>query len=151
MSCDPASLVGASAGVPDLSIRPMADEDLRDAANVQQVAFGREPLAPDEKPSDPRTRGGGGVIARSGGVAVAAGVWTSVIDGASELVGIATAEPWRRRGLAGAVTASLAREAFAAGASLCVLSPGDEGALRVYERAGFRRIATMLHWSDEGS
>src|SRR5207248_9183396 len=28
MSCDPASLVGASAGVPDLSIRPMADEDL---------------------------------------------------------------------------------------------------------------------------
>ena len=49
------------------------------AANLQQVAFGQEPLAPDEKPSDPSVRGGGGVIARSGGVAVAAGAWTSVI------------------------------------------------------------------------
>jgi predicted GNAT family acetyltransferase len=88
------------------------------------------------------------VIARSGSQAVAAGVWTRVIYGVSELAGIATAEPWRRRGLAGAITATLARDAFTAGASLCVLSPGDEGALRVYERAGFRRMATMLHWSD---
>jgi ribosomal protein S18 acetylase RimI-like enzyme len=151
MSCDPRSLVDATADVPDLSVRPMTADDLRDGANLQQIAFGQQPLAPDEKPSDPRSRGGGGVIARSGAEPLAAGVWTAVIDGVSELAGIATAEPWRRRGLAGAVTAELAREAFAAGASLCVLSPGDEGALRVYERAGFRRIATMLHWSDESS
>jgi hypothetical protein len=32
---------------------------------------------------------------------------------------------------------------------LCVLSPGDQTAMRVYERAGFTRVATMLHWSDE--
>jgi hypothetical protein len=30
-----------------------------------------------------------------------------------------------------------------------VLSPGDETAMRVYERAGFSRVATMLHWSDD--
>jgi hypothetical protein len=29
-----------------------------------------------------------------------------------------------------------------------VLSPGDETALRVYARAGFHRVATMLHYSD---
>ena len=69
----------------------------------------------------------------------------------SEFAGIAPAERWRRRGLAGAVTAALAREAFAGGASLCVLSPGNETAIGVYESAGFRRIATMLHWSDEGA
>src|SRR5919204_512336 len=38
--------------------------------------------------------------------------------------------------------------AFAAGARLCVLSPGGETAQRVYARAGFRRAATMLYWSD---
>ena len=69
-------------------------------------------------------------------------------DGVSEIVGVATAEAWRRRGLAGAVTAAAARGAFAAGAELCLLTPGDEGALRVYARAGFRRVARMLHWSD---
>ena len=149
MACDLESLRDASADVPDLTIRALADRDLRDATNVQHVGFGQEPLGPDEEAFDPRARGGGGVIARAGSEPVAAGHWTAVIDGMSELVGIATAEPWRRRGLAGAVTAVLAREAFAAGASLCVLSPGDETALRVYERAGFRRIATILHWSDE--
>jgi predicted GNAT family acetyltransferase len=88
------------------------------------------------------------VLARVDGEPVAAAAWTPVIDTTSEIVGVATAEAWRRRGLAGAVTAAAARAAFAAGASLCVLSPGDETAQRVYERAGFRRVATMLHWSD---
>ena len=148
MSCELGSLRDATADVLDLTISPMGDGDLREAANLQRVAFGQDPLDPSEDPPDPRVRGGGGVIARSGSEAVATGVRTSVIDGVSELAGIATAERWRRRGLAGAVTAALAREAFATGAFLCVLSPGDETALRVYERAGFRRIATMLHWSD---
>ena len=66
----------------------------------------------------------------------------------SEIVGVATAESWRGRGLAGTVTAAAARAAFSAGASLCILSPGGEIAQRVYARAGFRRAATMLHWSE---
>lgn len=151
MACGPEEVADVAADVPDLSLEATADGDLRDASAVQRQAFGQPPLAPSEAPYDPRSRGGGGVIARSGAEAVSAGVWTAVIDGVSEVAGIGTAEPWRRRGLAGAVTAAAARQAFAAGASLCVISPGDEGALRVYERAGFRRIATMLHWSDEGS
>ena len=90
------------------------------------------------------------MLARIGGEPVSVAAWTPVMDGYSEIVGVATAEKWRRRGLAGLVTAAAARAAFDAGASTCVLSPGDETALRVYARAGFHRIATMLHHSDPG-
>ena len=82
------------------------------------------------------------------GVPAAAASWSAVVAGVSEVAGVATAEPFRRRGLAGVVTAAAARAAFVAGAERCVLSPGDDTAQRVYARAGFRRAATMLHWSD---
>jgi predicted GNAT family acetyltransferase len=88
------------------------------------------------------------VLARVAGEAVAAAGWTDVVDGISEIAGVATAEPWRGHGLAGLVTAAATRGAFAAGAELCILSPGSETAQRVYERAGFRRVATMLNWAD---
>jgi ribosomal protein S18 acetylase RimI-like enzyme len=149
MGCTPGTLVHAGADVPELTISPVGDADLWDVKNVQRPAFGQPPVAPDEDPGDPRARGGGSVLARSAGEPVAAATWTAVIDGVSEVAGVATAERWRRRGLAGAVTAAAAREAFEAGAELCVISPGGDEAQRVYERAGFRRIATMLHWSDD--
>jgi ribosomal protein S18 acetylase RimI-like enzyme len=149
MGCTPARLVEAGADLPDLTIRPVGDADLWDVKNVQRPAFGQPRIPPDDDPGDPRLRGGGSVLARSAGDPVAAATWTAVIDGVSEVAGVATVERWRRRGLAGAVTAAAAREAFAAGAELCVISPGGEEAQRVYERAGFRRMATMLHWSDD--
>jgi ribosomal protein S18 acetylase RimI-like enzyme len=127
------------------TLEPVDEANLRDFSNIQRVAFGGEPLAEGESPSRPR---GGAVLARIGGEAVSAGQWTPVVDGSSEIVGIATAEPWRSRGLAGLVTAAASRAAFEAGASTCVLSPGNETAQRVYARAGFHRVATMLHYSD---
>jgi ribosomal protein S18 acetylase RimI-like enzyme len=148
MSCRPEQLVSADADVPALTVAPIADGDLRETYNLQRVAFGEAPLPDGDEPRDPRRRGGGAVLARSNGEAVAAASWTAVRDETSEIVGVATAAAWRRRGLAGAVTAAAAREAFAAGASLCVLSPGDDTAQRVYARAGFGRVATILHWSD---
>ena len=118
-------------------------------------ARGREPPASsararfdDRGASADRPRGGGGaVVARIDGPAVAAAGWTPVVHGVSEIVGVATAEAAPRR-LAGVVTAAAARGAFAAGAALCVLSPGDDAAQRVYARAGFALAATILHWSD---
>jgi ribosomal protein S18 acetylase RimI-like enzyme len=146
MACTPEDLRSADANVPALTLGVAENAAaVRAAANIQRVAFGGEPLKPDEQP---RRGSGGLVLARSRSTPVAAADWTAVADGISEIVGVATAEAWRRRGLGGAVTAAAARGAFAAGASVCILSPGDEGALRVYTRAGFRRIATMLHWSD---
>jgi ribosomal protein S18 acetylase RimI-like enzyme len=129
------------------TVTTVGDADLREAANIQRVAFGGTPHAESDTPTPPN---GGLVLARIDGEAVSAAQWTPVVDGYSEIVGVATAEAWRRRGLAGLVTAAASSAAFEAGASTCVLSPGDETALRVYARAGFRPVATMLHYSDPG-
>jgi predicted GNAT family acetyltransferase len=148
MACTPADLRAAEADVAHLSIAPVGDGDARDCASLQRVAFGGEPVSEDEEVRDPRPTGGGAVLTRARGKPVSAASWTRSVDGFTEIVGVATAEPWRGRGLAGAVTHAAAAAAFAAGADVCVLSPGDEIAQRVYARAGFRRVATMLHWSD---
>jgi hypothetical protein len=150
MACTADELVDATADVEGLVVAAVRDADLRETSDLQRVAFGMEPLPADAPPSSfARPRGGGAALARAGdGTPVAVAVWTRVIGGCSEVAGVATAEPWRRRGLAGVVTAAAARAAFIAGARLCVLSPGDDTAQRVYARAGFRRAATMLHWSD---
>ena len=148
MACSPDQLVAAGADVPELTVAPVTEADLRESADLQRVAFGQPALAAVDEPPDPRAGGGGTVLARSRGEPVAAATWTPVVDGISEVAGVATADSWRGRGLAGVVTAAAARAAFAAGAAFCVLSPGHDAAQRVYARAGFARAATMLHWSD---
>jgi GNAT superfamily N-acetyltransferase len=148
MACTPDGLVEATAAVDGLTVADVGDDDVRASAGVQRAAFGQPPLAADEAADDQRRRGGGAVLARVNGTPAAAATWTAVVDGVSEVAGVATAEPWRRRGLAGVVTAAAARAAFTAGARLCVLSPGHDEAQRVYARAGFRGAATILHWSD---
>jgi GNAT superfamily N-acetyltransferase len=62
--------------------------------------------------------------------------------GVAEIVGVATLPTARRRGLAALVTAVLAEHALAAGLGTVFLSAQDETVARVYERVGFRRIAT---------
>jgi|SRR5215203_941582 len=143
MACSAEELIEPD--VPGAEIAPAGEEDFRELSDIQRVAFGGEPLGTDAQPHVPS---GGAVLARIAGEPVSAADWTPVIDGYSEIVGVATADAWRRRGLAGLVTAAATRAAFEAGAATCVLSPGDETALRVYARAGFHRIATMLHYSD---
>jgi predicted GNAT family acetyltransferase len=53
-------------------------------------------------------------------------------------------ERFRRRGIAAALTAAAGADAPAAGAKLCFLTPGDDGAERVYTRAGFARAGTTV-------
>jgi predicted GNAT family acetyltransferase len=65
----------------------------------------------------------------------------------TEIAGIGVLEGHRRRGIAGAITAGLARAAFAAGQTTAWLTPGDDGAHRVYARAGFVDRSAMLHLS----
>src|SRR5215207_2760637 len=121
MTLSPAELMEPQ--VAGARVAPVGEADLRELSDIQRVAFGGKPLSADEQPHTPS---GGAVIARIDGEAVSAAAWTPVFDGHSEIVGVATAEQWRRRGQAGLVTAAAARAAFEAGASTCVLSPGDE-------------------------
>jgi ribosomal protein S18 acetylase RimI-like enzyme len=87
-------------------------------------------------------------LARLNGQAASAGQYTAPYEGLIELVGIATLEPFRRRGLATALTTQAVQTAFANGVELACLSAGDEAASRVYERVGFRQVATMLAYTD---
>jgi ribosomal protein S18 acetylase RimI-like enzyme len=129
---------------------PATDAEIRAGSAVANAAFG-EPGEPG--PADvARTRrlldaGGIAVLARerASGEAVGWGVCSALRDRTTELAGIAVRESHRRRGIAGAITAHLARTAFARGVRTAFLTPGDDGAERVYERAGFAARSRMLH------
>jgi GNAT superfamily N-acetyltransferase len=144
MSCTPDTLT-----VPPLpggaELQPLdalsAPEDVIALVHAQQVAFGEAP-DPDEPGLLTLPIA---VLARVDGEPAGGGMGLVVADGTTELVGIAVAERFRRRGLAGAITAELARQAFEAGAVTAFLTPGDEGAQRVYARAGFVPTDVMLH------
>ncbi|WP_437590718.1 GNAT family N-acetyltransferase [Sorangium sp. So ce1000] len=62
--------------------------------------------------------------------------------GIAEIVGVGTLPAARRRGLAAAVTAILARHALDAGMRTVFVSAHSGEVARVYEHVGFRRVAT---------
>jgi hypothetical protein len=45
------------------------------------------------------------------------------------------------------MTSEVTQLAFAAGAEVAYLTPGDDGAFRVYERVGYRVAQTMLFYA----
>lgn len=93
----------------------------------------------------------GGVLVlaqdRASGEIAGAGMATSQHDGTSEVAGIGVRARFRERGIACALTARIARTAFARGVSLAWLTPGDDAPERVYVRAGFARASEQLHIS----
>ena len=102
----------------------------------------------DGPPTDAQVAayGGRGHLARADGEPAGAAFHSAIADGVSELGGIGVRERFRRRGIAAALTGASAAAAVAAGAQLCFLTPGDDGAERVYARAGFARAGTtMVH------
>jgi ribosomal protein S18 acetylase RimI-like enzyme len=90
-----------------------------------------------ERIASGRTRRGAALL---DGEPVATGAHQPVAD-VSEVVGIGTLPGHRRRGLGGAVTALLATDALESGIGTVFLA-ADEGATRVYQAVGFRRIGT---------
>lgn len=106
---------------------------------------GREVNA--ERIADLRRRlrlGSGHYLALLGGIPVGVGAYTVPVDGFSELVAIATLPAYRRRGIAGALTATIARDLLAAEVRTILLTAADDAASRVYQRAGFGRAGTAL-------
>ena len=155
MVCTPDTLVAPSPQ-PGLEIAlPVGDDDLRAMGVAQHAAFGDGP--PDAAAAN-RLRewiaeGAIAVVARdvASGAIVGGGIATVPDDGTTEVAGIGVLEAFRRRGAAGAITARLAREAFARGVTTAFLTPGDDGAQRVYARAGFAERSVMLHLVRPGS
>jgi GNAT superfamily N-acetyltransferase len=92
--------------------------------------------------------GGRAFVARLAGEPVGVGMYTTPLDGVTEVVGLVTLEPWRRRGIATALTGLAVQRALQAGVDVVCLTTADERAGRVYERVGFVGYATMLAYSD---
>ena len=111
-----------------------------DLLAAQHEAFG------DPPPTDERvaTWDEHGVAAIVDGRVVGGATFSAPIDGMTEVGGIAVLERYRRRGIAGALTAHATRLGLEAGAEMVLLSPGDDGAKRVYERAGFVTASRMI-------
>jgi len=66
------------------------------------------------------------------------------VGDATEVVGVATLPDERRRGLGAAVTDTLVADAVRRGLQVILLSAQDDEVARVYERTGFRRVATAM-------
>lgn len=123
----------------------------REIRGVQHAAFGIPdvPVTDEDVVRLRSSEADGGVFAYASDDeedrVVGAAMALPIDGGLTELVGIAVAEPARNRGIAGALTARVAREAVARGAHLPFLTPGDDGAGRAYARAGFATAGEMLH------
>ncbi len=103
-----------------------------------------QPLDPDLVRSETEREAAGAVtraVIESDDGAVATAVLLRSGD-AAEIAGVATLPAARRRGLGGAVTTALARHALDRGDEIVYLAAGSDEIARVYERVGFRRIAT---------
>jgi ribosomal protein S18 acetylase RimI-like enzyme len=131
---------------------PTTDPDRAGVVATQNEAFGG--LA-DDRPEVAvarirRTQERGGIVI---GARTAAGEWVGggqtspPNDGLSEVAGIAVREPFRRRGLGGAITAEIARRFFGRGGEIAWLEASGDDSWRVYERVGFVPAGHRLYIS----
>ncbi|MFI7062227.1 GNAT family N-acetyltransferase [Kribbella sp. NPDC050124] len=142
-------------------ILPADDAVLRQARAVASLAFGDPgtavgaagPQERDAKAAEVADDLIGAILDRvQRGVTVSAAAFTDdgmVASGqhqpvgtTTEIVGVGTLPAMRRRGLAAAVTSTLAEHAFANGIDLILLSAETRAVAAVYERVGFHRIGT---------
>jgi ribosomal protein S18 acetylase RimI-like enzyme len=129
-----------------------AASEVQDYLNTQRRGFdARSKKVATEGDAEQflRTIGGGrAFVGWLKGQPVGVGMYTTPFDGVTEIAGLATLEPFRRRGIATRLTALAVQRAMAQGAEVVCLTAADERAGRVYERVGFVGYATMLAYLD---
>nr|WP_240939812.1 GNAT family N-acetyltransferase [Planosporangium flavigriseum] len=123
-------------------IAPTTDAELLDLLTAQHEAYD-EPEAPTganvAAARQALEAGGLAVLARDTdtGEPAGGGICTPIFDGVGEIAGVGVRPTFRRRGIAGAITAYLTREAHRSGADLTFLMPAGEDEQRIYGRVGF--------------
>lgn len=132
-------------------VLPVSDAELLATVAVQNEAYGDPP--PDQAVI-PRLRAGIAdgqivVLARdiASGEPVGAGICSVPYMGMTEIAGIGVRAPFRGRGVAGALTTRLLREAFDARVEVAFLMAAHAAEARIYLRAGFTMIGEILHIS----
>jgi GNAT superfamily N-acetyltransferase len=154
MACRPVA-AGLVEPPPDFIVAPAgSDKDHLDAIVVADEAYGEKRSLADAEMVAARRRmsaaGGAVVLAReqTTGVAAGSGLFPAPQARVSELAAIGTAEAFRRRGVATAVTSLLVTLASDNGVELLWLTPEHDQAERIYLKVGFERVdATMVHIS----
>lgn len=126
-------------------------QQLKEFKLVQELSFNKNATlrleSVDERNVLERIGSGSGFTGYLNNISVCASQYTAILDGITELVGIATLPDFRCRGLGAAISAAATQFAFSKGANIVCLSAADERAGSVYTNIGFRKIATMLAYS----
>jgi ribosomal protein S18 acetylase RimI-like enzyme len=155
MVCTPATYRPAPAvtGLESMLLTPYSPAaDIRAFIEVQHRAYDDDlpgPVSDDRVAEFRQRREGTGhaYLARLDGVPSCVGAYMSPVDGLTEIAGIGTLPEYRRRGLASALTARAAVDAFAGEVEIAFLNAADARAGRVYERIGFTPYATGLAYA----
>jgi GNAT superfamily N-acetyltransferase len=153
MCCTAPSLVNIDP-IPDLSILKVDSnsplQDVFEFILAQRQGFNpTDTSLPGESAiaqarTDFSSGGWTGFLARFQGEPAAVATYGRIINGVTELAGIATRPQYRRKGIASFLTYSATREAFHQGAHLAVLTAEDHAAGRVYQRSGYTPFSVML-------
>ncbi|MBW4448649.1 MAG: GNAT family N-acetyltransferase [Spirirestis rafaelensis WJT71-NPBG6] len=132
-------------------IVPVSDAEMLATVTVQNEAYGESaPSAEDgQRLRNSLAAGAIAVLARvaSTGEPAGAGVCSVPGNQTTEVAGIGVRVAFRRRGIAGALTTRLVREAFDAGVTVAFLMAAHEEEVRIYTRAGFSTTGEILHIS----
>jgi len=148
MTCTPATL--AAPAPPDgleLSAVTAAHDDATIRAYLETIRAGFDDDEPVTRAQLEQFRARGDwtrMAGRMDGGIVCTAQCTPPALGVVEVAAVVTLPAFRRRGLAGAVTAAVCRRAFAAGAEIAWLTAADDGAERIYARAGFAVAGRQL-------
>ena len=151
MTCRPGD-VGDRAAPPGVEVVIAAgDDQLRHVAEAQNDAYGQAETTDHDvaRLRDTITRGGLVALAldRSTGHGVGGGLCAPPHDGVSELAAVGVRAPYRRRGIATALTVLLTRACPEHGISTPFLTPAGDDEERIYRAAGYRPVGEMLHIS----
>ncbi len=137
---------------PDIElIVPVSDAQMLATVTVQNEAYGESEPCPEDgqRLRNSLAAGAIAVLARvaSTGEPAGAGVCSVPGNQTTEVAGIGVRVAFRRRGIAGALTTRLVREAFDAGVTVAFLMAAHEEEVRIYTRAGFTTTGEILHIS----
>lgn len=155
MICTPVTYRSAPAveGLEVIDLTPESSEEhLRGFVIAQHEGFNEDSTANPTGDDLERIRvlmrtGWNCMLARLDGEPAAAASFGKIIDGVSEVAGIATRPAYRRKGIATLLAGRCTQMIFAQGGQIATLTAADESAGRVYEKVGFHPFSTMLAYS----
>ncbi len=132
-------------------VAPTSDAEILSTVMVQNEAYGAPPPSPEDAQRLKNSVKAGAIalLARVvlTGESVGAGVCSISGNQTTEIAGIGVRTPFRRRGIAGALTTRLVQEAFNAGVTMTFLMAAHKEEERIYSRAGFAKVGEILHIS----